>query len=157
MPRISKASTAKPWCASSALRSSTPAPGSARTALKPFQFNGFRVDEGTRVLVATTVPHHLAEHFPDPETFNIDRDFATNRRSGVYAPFSVGGHTCLGAGITEVLAVATMAFLVRRLRLRLPSPDYALRIQATPGPNPGRRFKAVVVGARKARTVLNHH
>lgn len=130
------------------LRLYPPAPGSVRTALKPFRFNGFRVDEGTRVLVATTVPHHLAEYYPDPDVFDIDRDFTRNRAAGVYAPFSVGGHTCLGAGMTEVLAVATMAILVRNTRLRLSSPDYALRIKATPGPNPGKGFRVVVDGRR---------
>jgi cytochrome P450 len=142
------------------LRMYPPAPGSARTALEPFQFAGFRVDRGTRVLVATTVPHQLSEHYPHPETFDLDRDFATHRRNGVYAPFSLGTHTCLGAGITEVMAAATMAFLVRNVRLRLPSPDYALRIQATPGPNPGKGFTASVVGPRTQRsgfvTALGH-
>ncbi|HEX5994325.1 MAG TPA: cytochrome P450 [Jiangellales bacterium] len=132
------------------LRVYPPAPGSARTAVKPFRFNGFRVDGGTRVLVATTVPHHLAEHYSDPHVFDIDRAFLEKRRNDVYAPFSVGPHTCLGAGLTEVLAAATMAILVQNVRLRLPSPDYRLRIQASPGPNPGRRFKVNVLGARPA-------
>jgi cytochrome P450 len=132
------------------LRLYPPAPGSSRTAVKPFQFNGFRVDAGTRVIVATSVPHHLAEHYSDPQVFDIDRDFTDKRRNDVYAPFSVGSHACLGAGLTEVLAVATMAILVRTVRLSLPSPDYRLRIQATPGPNPGRRFRVKVLGARPA-------
>jgi cytochrome P450 len=92
------------------------------------------------VLVATSVPHQLAEHFPEPERFDIDRDFTAARRASVYAPFSVGGHTCLGAGMTEVLAVATMAMLVRRLTVTLSEPERPLRITAAPGPNPGKRF-----------------
>jgi cytochrome P450 len=130
------------------LRMYPPAPGSVRTVVRPFQFKGFRVDEGTRILIATSVPHHLAEYYPNPEAFDIDRDFVETRRNGVYAPFSVGGHTCLGAGMTEVLAAATIALLVRNVRFRLTSPDYTLRIHATPGPNPGKRFRAVIVSAR---------
>jgi cytochrome P450 len=133
------------------LRVYPPAPGSARTALEPFQFGGFRVDRGTRVLIATTVAHQLPEYYPHPEKFDLTRDFAANRRNGVYAPFSLGSHTCLGANITEVLAAATIAFLVRNVRLTLPSPDYTLRIQATPGPNPGKGFTALVVGPRTWR------
>lgn len=124
------------------LRVYPPAPGSARTVLEDFDFEGFRLRRGTRVLVATSVPHQLAEHFPDPARFDIDRDFAAGRRAAVYAPFSVGGHTCLGAGMTEVLAVATVAMLVRRLRITMP--DRPLRITATPGPNPGKRFRVAV-------------
>ena len=122
------------------LRVYPPAPGSARTVIKAFEFAGFRVDEGRRVLVAASVPHQLAEHFPDPERFDIDRDFAAGRRASVYAPFSVGSHTCLGAGMTEVLAVATMAMLVRQLTVTLSRPERPLRITATPGPNPGKRL-----------------
>jgi cytochrome P450 len=123
------------------LRVYPPAPGSARTAVEAFDFKGFRIDQGQRVLVATCVTHQLPEHFPDPQRFDLDRDFAAGRKAAVYAPFSVGGHTCLGAGMTQVLAVATIAMLVRRLRLTPTRPGRALRITATPGPNPGHRFK----------------
>jgi hypothetical protein len=44
-----------------------------------------------------------------------------------------------------VLAVATMATLVRRLRPELRHPGRPLRIRATPGPNPGKQFKVKVV------------
>ncbi|GIM90369.1 cytochrome P450 [Paractinoplanes toevensis] len=124
------------------LRVYPPAPGSARTVIEDFDFAGFRIETGHRVLVATSVPHQLPEHFPDPGRFDIDRDFAPGRRASVYAPFSVGSHTCLGAGMTEVLAVATMAMLVRHLTIT--PPTRPLRITATPGPNPGRRFKVAV-------------
>lgn len=130
------------------LRMYPPAPGSTRTVVSPFEFAGYRLAAGTRVLVATTVPHHLPEHFPDPDVFDLDRDFTDNRRKGVYAPFSVGGHTCLGAGITELLGVATAAHLVRHVDLRLPTPEHRLRIRATPGPNPGKRFTVTVLGRR---------
>ncbi|MGI5239875.1 hypothetical protein [Dactylosporangium sp. CA-139066] len=43
--------------------------------------------------------------------------------------------------MTQVLAVATIAMLVRRLRLAPANPQRPLRITATPGPNPGRRFR----------------
>jgi cytochrome P450 len=131
------------------LRVYPPAPGSARSATKTFEFEGFRIDQGRRVLVATSVPHQLPEHFPAPERFDIDRDFAAARKAAVYAPFSVGVHTCLGAGMTEVLAVATMATLVRQLTATtLPRPDQPLRITATLGPNPSRGFKVAVTGGK---------
>jgi cytochrome P450 len=127
------------------LRVYPPAPGSTRTAARSFEFAGHRIAEGTRVLVATSVPHQMPEHFPAPDRFDIDRDFAAARRAGVYAPFSVGGHTCLGAGMTEVLAVVTMAALLREWRPALRHPDRPLKIRATPGPNPGKRFAITVM------------
>lgn len=137
------------------LRVYPPAPGSARTATKTFEFEGRRVEAGQRVLVATCVPHQLPEHFADPGRFDLDRDFGAARRAGVYAPFSVGGHTCLGAGMTQVLAVATVAMLVRRLRLESARPGRALRITATPGPNPGRRSTMTVSRRRCPDTGVN--
>lgn len=131
------------------LRVHPPAPGSARTVIKDFDFEGYRIEAGRRVLVATCVPHQLPEHFPDPERFDIDRDFAAARKASVYAPFSVGSHTCLGAGMTEVLSVATMALLLRRLTVAPARPGRPLRITATPGPNPGKRF-TVTAAARPA-------
>ncbi|WP_433616178.1 cytochrome P450 [Dactylosporangium sp. CA-139114] len=130
------------------LRVYPPAPGSARTAVEAFDFEGCRIERGERVLVATCVPHQLPEHFPDPERFDVDRDFTAARKAAVYAPFSVGGHTCLGAGMTQVLAVATIAMLLRRLRLTPARPGRPLRITATPGPNPGKRF-AMSAAARR--------
>jgi cytochrome P450 len=127
------------------LRVYPPAPLSSCTARRTFEFHGFRVDQGTRVMVATTVPHHLPEHFENPEVFDIGRGFREKRRDDVYAPFSVGSHTCLGAGMSEVLAVATVGILVSRVRLRLRSPDYRLAIQSTPGPNPSKGFRVTVV------------
>jgi cytochrome P450 len=129
------------------LRMYPPAPGSTRTVVKPFEFGGFRLAPGTRVLIATTVPHHLPQHFPDPDVLELDRDFAQARRQGVYAPFSVGAHTCLGAGITELIGVATVAHLLRGTRLQLPSPNHRIRITATPGPNPGKRFRVTALAA----------
>lgn len=118
--------------------------GSARTAAGPFDVEGHRVERGQRVLVATCVTHQLPEHFPDPHRFDLDRDFTAGRKAAVYAPSSVGGHTCLGAGMTQVLAVATVALLARRLRLTPTRPGRPLRITATPGPNPGKRFTVSV-------------
>ena len=46
--------------------------------------------------------------------------------------------------VREVLAVATVGILVSRVRVRLPSPDYRLAIQSTPGPNPGKGFRVTV-------------
>lgn len=127
------------------LRRYPSAPGSTRTVVTPFEFGGFRLEKGTRVLVATTVPHHLPQHFPDPEVIDLGRDFAQARRDLVFAPFSVGAHTCLGSGITSILGAMTAAHLVHGTRLGLPSPGHRIRITASPGPNPGKRFRATVL------------
>ncbi|GAA1277281.1 cytochrome P450 [Sphaerisporangium rubeum] len=92
-------------------------PGPARqwyTAEESFVFHDHLVAKGDSVIVVYDTSHHLAELFPDPAAFDVDRYRAPrneHRNLGAFAPFGVGGHTCLGSGMAEVqvmLNVATM-------------------------------------------------
>jgi cytochrome P450 len=114
-----------------------------RNATEPFEFAGYRVDAGAPVLTATGGTHFLAEHFPEPERFDIERyrePRNEHRKRGVYTPFGVGPHTCLGAGLAEVLMGVTMAVLLHEARFTL-EPNYTLSIGMDPVPTPGPRFK----------------
>lgn len=121
------------------------------TVTQPFEFAGYRVDEGENLIVAAAVPHHLAEYFPEPYQFDIDR-FGEGRREhlqpGVYAPFGLGTHICLGAGIAETLIMLTMATLLHTVDLEMEPPDYKLRIELKPSPRPDDRFRVRVVAQR---------
>ena len=60
-----------------------------RTAVKPFEFAGYRVEQGAEVLVANGVTHRLAQFFPDPDVFDIDRyrePRNEHRQANVFAP-----------------------------------------------------------------------
>ena len=74
-------------------------PSLPRTVANSFDFAGYRIPDGTSLLVATTVTHYLPEFFPDPERFDIDR-YSPERREnvqpGAFAPFGLGHHSCLG-------------------------------------------------------------
>ena len=72
---------------------------------KPLTIAGYRLEPGDDIFVAMTVPHFLPELYPEPEKFDIDRYHAPrneHRQRGAYAPFGLGDHTCLGAGIAEI-------------------------------------------------------
>ncbi|HMF60337.1 MAG TPA: cytochrome P450, partial [Vicinamibacterales bacterium] len=122
------------------------------TAAVPFEFSGYHVPAGADLIVATTVPHFLPEHFPDPFTFDIER-YAPPRNEhhveGAFAPFGIGPHLCLGAGMAETLIILTMAALLRTVRLELDPPDYELEIEMIPVPVP-KNFRVVVSGQRHA-------
>ena len=103
------------------------------------------------MIVATTVPHHLSECFPEPDRFDIDRylpERREHRRPGVFAPFGVGPHVCLGAGFAEVAILATMATIVREVDLILDPPSYRLRIDQIPTPHPDVGFRFRVTARR---------
>lgn len=124
-----------------ALRMYPVAPGAPRTARQTFEFVGHRVPAGEPLIVATSVTHFLPEFFPEPERFNPERYLgprAQHQQAGMFAPFALGEHTCLGAGLAEVQVAATLAALLQSARLSLHPADYRLRVKTAPtrGPRP---------------------
>jgi cytochrome P450 len=116
------------------------APMTPRTALKSFTFNGYRVDAGSEVYVAQTMTHFMEEYFPNPQQFDPNR-FARGEGKGVagaYAPYSLGQHLCLGAGIAETQMMLTLARLLNNLDMELETPT--LTIKSAPLPNPTNKF-----------------
>ena len=119
-----------------------------RVAAESFEFEGCGVDAGTMVLVATTVCHFLPECFPDPETFDPSRYTEPRNehlKSGAFAPFGLGAHPCLGAGLVEVLIMTTVATLLHAVDLELDPPDYVLRRVVNPFPEPEARLSVRVL------------
>lgn len=116
------------------------APMTPRTSTKPFTFHGYRVDAGSEVFVAQTMTHFMDEYFPNPTKFDPTR-FARGEGKGVagaFAPYSLGQHLCLGAGIAETQMMLTLARLINNLDLELETPN--LTIKSAPLPNPTTKF-----------------
>jgi cytochrome P450 len=122
---------------------------------KPLTLAGYRLEAGQDVEVAMTVSHFLEELYPNPLQFDLDRfrpPRNEHRKPGAYAPFGLGDHTCLGAGIAEVQLMATMATLLSSFTLQLDPPDYRLVIEHHPTPVPGNHFQVQVVERRPSST-----
>ena len=126
----------------------------ARVA-RPLTLAGYRLEQGLDVEVAMTVPHFLEELYPNPLQFDLDRfrpPRNEHRKPGAYAPFGLGDHTCLGAGIAEVQLLVTMATLLSTFALQLDPPDYHLVIEEHPTPVPGNHFRVQVKERRTSST-----
>jgi CRP-like cAMP-binding protein/cytochrome P450 len=126
-----------------------------RVVVEPFEFEGCRIEAGETVLVATTVCHFLPEFFPEPDRFDPGRYTEPRNehlRTGAYAPFGLGAHPCLGAGLVEVLIMATVATLLHTVELELDPPDYILRRVVNPFPEPEERLSVRVVANPRAPT-----
>ena len=109
-----------------------------------FDFAGYRIPDGTSALIASTVTHYLPEFFPDPERFDIDRyspERRENAQPGIFVPFGLGHHSCLGQGFAEVQMMLTIATLLHRAEIALARPNYRLKVQHAPGPRPADNFK----------------
>lgn len=120
------------------------APVLIRTASRDFVFAGYHIKEGQTLMIGISVSHFLPEIFPDPYMFDIER-YSGGRREhkqfGVYAPFGVGPHMCLGAGIAEAQIVLVMATLFHMLRLERIHPEVKLRVKYDPAPTLGDAFQ----------------
>lgn len=123
------------------------APALVRTVVNSFEFAGHVIPAGTTVMCATTVPHVLPEHFPEPERFDIDRyapERAEHRVPGVYAPFGLGTHRCAGNGFTEVSLALTLATMLHRTEITMHPPNYTLKMGYSPLAAPKSSFKIVI-------------
>ncbi len=126
----------------------------ARVA-RPLTFAGYRLEPGNEVEVAMTVPHFLEELYANPMLFDLERfrpPRNEHRKPGAYAPFGLGDHTCLGAGIAEVQLMVTMATLLSTFALQFDPPDYHLVIEEHPTPVPGNHFQVQVRERRAPST-----
>lgn len=63
---------------------------------------------------------------------------------GVYAPFGLGTHRCLGGRFAEVQLAIIAATLVHRVESALNPPDFKLKIRHSPLLSPGNDFKTRV-------------
>lgn len=128
------------------------APAQTRMVANSFEFEGYEIPAGEWVIVGTSVPHCLPQYFPDPERFDIERyttQRAEHRKSGVYAPFGMGVHRCLGGGFAEVLIAITLATIAYETELALDPPGYKLKINNVPNPHPKNSFKFRMVRRRQ--------
>jgi cytochrome P450 len=122
-----------------------------RTATRDFEFEGMRIESDELLYVATSVPHFMAEFYPDPQRFDIDRyakPRAEDKAPGAYSPFGRGPHLCLGKALAEVQMALAIATVFHERVLRLPRPDYVLKTKTAPTPGPSRGFAVRVAGRR---------
>lgn len=126
-------------------------PALSRTAANSFEFAGYSVPARSQILIGNTVPHHLPECFPDPYRFDIDRfapGRAEYRQPGVFAPFGLGTHRCLGSDFAEVEITLTMLTILRNVELAMDPPGYQLKIRQHPTLSPAPSFKFRVLRRR---------
>ena len=109
---------------------------------------GWRIPEGSLVLVSPWIIHRDARHHPQPERFDPDRwapGAAEGRHRFAYLPFGGGVRKCIGSGFATMEGVLVLATLARDWRLRLdgpfpePLPQITLRARGPVWMTPERR------------------
>ncbi|APR76570.1 putative cytochrome P450 hydroxylase [Minicystis rosea] len=104
------------------------APVGQRVAAESFDFAGYRIQKGTKLLLGWSVGNQVASRYAHPERFDVDRFLAPRNEStsGIGA-FGFGPHKCIGAKLGEVQLAVTLAALLRKTTMRLDPPGARLR------------------------------
>ncbi|KTT63900.1 hypothetical protein NS383_17660 [Pseudomonas oryzihabitans] len=92
-----------------------------RTAARTFEFQGCTVEKGQDIILFTTANHTDPAWFKEPFRFDISRYQAPrleHRVSGAWAPFGRGPHTCIGAGLANILLSLNLALFLRHTELQ---------------------------------------
>jgi cytochrome P450 len=108
--------------------------GIPREAIRDFTFAGYRVPAGAKLIFATSVTHFLPAFFPEPLQFDLGRLERNeyDRHPGVFHPFALGSHACLGRFASEAIMAVILAVLLHEVRLELDPPGYHLKTGLTP-------------------------
>jgi len=109
-----------------------------RRSIEPFELGGQSVPGNTFVNYCSWASHHLADVFPNPESFRPERFTAEARgklAKGAYIPFGGGSRTCIGMrfGQLEIRTIATL--ILAQFSLSLPR-DFRLSIRQMPTISP---------------------
>ena len=115
-----------------------------RRVTNSFTLAGYRIPAGTDVLFSLAATHLLREHFPSPGRFDIERyapERAEHRAPGVYVPYGLGTHGCLGKGLAQMQMVLTLATVLHEVDLAMVPSRYRLKVSYGLGPRPADSFR----------------
>ena len=126
---------------SEAMRLYPPAPLIARTPRHATQIGGVPLKAGASVAIPIYALHRHRKLWDEPERFDPGR-FSPVRSAGrhrfAYMPFGGGPHICIGSAFAMQEAVAILAVLLQRLRVRplqgSPKPEAVMKITLRPRP-----------------------
>ncbi len=100
-----------------------------RKVANSFEFQGYRVAAGEMLLCPYNICCLMPEYFSDPLRFDIDR-FAPgrdeHRQRGVFSPFGLGKHSCLGGDLALALCALDVAIAAREVDAVAPRSEMKL-------------------------------
>jgi len=129
-----------------ALRIKPPVPSMPRRAVRDFTFKGFAIPGGTLVGINPLFTHHMAEHWPAPDTFDpmrFTKEAERDRHRYAWVPFGGGAHMCLGLHFAYMQAKTFARHFLQNLDVSLPA-DYTPDWQMWPIPKPKDGLRVIV-------------
>jgi cytochrome P450 len=127
------------WVIKESMRVYPPAWTLNRTALEPFELEGYSFPTGTRAVFSQWVIHHLPDVWGDPEVFRPERWDPANEQKlpkGAYFPFGAGPRICIGMPLADMEARLVLATILQHVTPRVapgwpvePLPRVTLRLK----------------------------
>jgi cytochrome P450 len=105
------------------LRMIPPVPSIPRRAVKDFSYGGFDFKAGTYVGISPGYTHQMAEHWPNPHTFDpmrFEPEQVKARHKYAWVPFGGGAHMCLGLHFAYMQMKMLMWHMLRTGTISLP-------------------------------------
>jgi cytochrome P450 len=101
-----------------------PGPINGRITARSFEFNGYEVPKGVRVVHLQTLCHILPEFYRNPLLFNPQRflDDPTLPHKNVHGIFAGGAHACVGQPLVRVVAPLLVANIVANYDIDFETP-----------------------------------
>ena len=122
-----------------------------RMTMNTFEVGNYQIPERSELMVAFPATHFMDEFFKDPDKFDPDRFSAPrveHRTPGVYNPFGLGTHACLGSRFTELLMVVCLLLVTHHLEFEMVPKNYQLKYSPLPKYSPDKGFKFRLKGIR---------
>ena len=126
-------------------------PMSIRNVMNTCVVEDYELPIGSRLFIATTATHYIADIFPNPFTFDIDRyqPPRNEHHSPGYAPFGLGTHTCLGSRWMELQLAINVLLIAHHFTIEVSPANYKLRFSPLPSMKPSKKLKFHIAEQRR--------
>jgi sterol 14-demethylase len=118
-------------CVKEALRLHPPLILLLRVAKEDLEVQGYQIKVGDLVAATPSVSNRLAQHFPDPDSFDPQRYLEPRSEDTnnpwTWIPFGGGKHRCVGAAFAQMQLKAIFSVLLRRFEFELAQPSNSYR------------------------------
>jgi cytochrome P450 len=117
----------------------------SRIAASDFEFRGYRIPAGRRVLYSIYLTHRDARYWSNPAEFDPERfapEQTRQRTPYTFLPFGGGPRNCIGTAFAQVEAKVVLARILQKFELTFTGHAVRPRMGATLEPHPGVRIVA---------------
>ena len=126
-------------------------PMSIRNVMNTCVVEDYELPIGSRLFIATTATHYMADIFPNPFNFDIDRyqPPRNEHHSPGYAPFGLGTHTCLGSRWMELQLAINVLMIAHHFTIEVSPANYKFRFSPLPSMKPSKKLKFHIAERRR--------